>query len=175
VPATVIWAGLNQVNAIVPFGLDLSAPAQVEIQQGASTAKTAVPVAAASPAIFTLSTTGIGPGAILNQDYTVNSVAKPAAPGSVIMIYGTGFGSLSPLPADGQIAQDLATTASPVTATIDGLPASVWYAGAAPELINGAVQVNVQVPPGAHTNPAAPISLTIGSYTTQPGVTVSIK
>ena len=175
VAAPVLYAGLDQINTIVPFGLNLNNPAQVEIRQNGSSAITSVPVAAAAPAIFTLSTTGIGPGAILNQNYSVNSLSNPAAPGSAIMIYGTGFGALNPLPADGQIALTLATTKTPVTATIDGAPAQVLYAGAAPKLINGVVQVNVLVPPGAHANPAAPITLSMGSFSTQPGVTVSIQ
>ena len=175
VAAPVLYAGLDQINAVVPFGLDLRNPAQVQIRQNGSSATTSVPVAAAAPAIFTVSTTGIGPGAILNENYSVNSVSNPANPGSAIMIYGTGFGALNPLPADGQIAQTLATTSTPVTATIDGAPAQVLYAGAAPQLINGVVQVNVLVPAGAHPNPAAPIMLTIGSFSTQPGVTVAIR
>jgi uncharacterized protein (TIGR03437 family) len=166
---------LDQVNAIVPFGLDITQPAQVEVRQNGTSLKTTVPVAAASPAVFTLSTAGIGPGAILNQDYTVNSVSRPAAPGSVIMIYATGFGALNPLPVDGQIAGLLATTPSLVTATIDGIPAQVQYAGAAPTLIAGAVQVNVQIPAGAHTNPTAPLNLVMGSFAIPPGVTVAIQ
>jgi uncharacterized protein (TIGR03437 family) len=175
VPATVLYGGLDQINAVVPFGLDITRPAQIVVQQNGTSLTTTVPVAAASPAVFTLSTTGVGPGAILNQDYTVNSVARPAAPGSTIMIYGTGFGALSPLPVDGQIARLLASTPAAVTATIDGIPAQVSYAGTAPTLINGAVQVNVQIPPGAHTNSAAPLSLVMGSFAIPTGVTVAIQ
>jgi len=175
VRAPILYSGLNQVNAIVPYGLNLSNPAQVTVQQGASSTTLTVPVAAASPAIFTLSTTGAGPGAILNQNYSVNSATNPATQGTVIMIYGTGFGLLNPLPADGQIQQTMALTATTVTATIDGNAATVIYAGAAPGLIAGAEQINVRIPAGAKTNPAAPLVLTMGSFTTQPGVTVSVK
>ena len=175
VPAPIIYSGLNQVNAIVPFGLDLSNPAKVEVRQGLLTAKTSVPVAAASPAIFTLGATGTGMGAILNQDYSVNGPSNAAARGSVLMVFGTGFGVLNPLPADGQIEQILATIPSPVTATIGGIPAPVIYVGAAPGLIAGVVQINVRVPDGLSANSAAPISLSMGSFTTAPGVTISIQ
>ena len=175
VPAPITYAGLNQVNAIVPFGLDLSNPAQVEIRQGLASTKTLVPVAAASPAIFTLNATGGGPGAILNQDYSVNSPLNRAARGSVIQVYGTGFGALNPLPADGQLTQVLAATTSAVTAVINGVPAEVLYAGAAPGLIAGVIQINVRVPDGLSANPATPISLRMGSFTTPAGVTVSIQ
>jgi len=97
-PAPIIYAGLNQVNAIVSFGLDPTNPAQVEVRQGPLSAKTSVPVAAASPAIFALGGTGAGPGAILNQDYSLNGPSSGAARGSVLMVFGTGFGVLNPLP-----------------------------------------------------------------------------
>lgn len=175
VVAPIIYAGLNQVNAIVPFGLDLGGPARLEVQQGSVDTTISVPVAAAAPAIFVLGSTGTGPGAILNQDYSVNSSSNPAAPGSVIMVYGTGFGALDPVPADGQIAALLAMTASSVTATVAGVPAQVLYAGVAPGLIAGANQINVRIPDGLPANLAAPISLSVGSATTQVGVTVSVQ
>jgi uncharacterized protein (TIGR03437 family) len=175
VPAPIVAVVANQVNAIVPFELNLSQSAQVVVQQGQSVATATVPVAAASPAIFTMNSAGSGPGAILNQDYSVNSSANAAPAGTAIMVYATGFGTLSPSLADGEIAQTLATTAMPVTATIGGVAANVLYAGAAPGLLAGVVQVNVQIPSGLGTNTAAPISLQMGSFTTQPGVTVSIQ
>ena len=174
-PATVTYAGANQINAIVPFGLDISSPVQLQVQQGGASSTTALPVAAAAPGIFTLSTTGTGPGAILNQNYSVNLPINPATQGTVIMVFGTGFGVLTPLPIDGQIEQVLATLALSVTATIGGVPADVIYAGAAPGLIAGIDQINVRVPAGVAANPAAPILLTMGPFTTQPGVTVSVK
>ena len=84
----------------------------------------------------------------------------------MIQVYGTGFGALNPLPADGQLTQVLATTISAVTATIGGVPAEVLYAGAAPGLIAGVVQINVRVPDGPSANLAAPILLRMGSFTT---------
>jgi uncharacterized protein (TIGR03437 family) len=175
VPATILYAGLDQINAIVPFGLDLSQRTQVELRQNSSSTQISAPAAPASPAIFTLGSTGIGPGAILNQNYSVNSPMNPAVRGSVIMVYATGFGALTPQPADGQITQVLATTTSAVTATIDGEPADVLYAGVAPGLIAGVEQINVRVPAGVKPNPAAPISLSVGSFTTPAGVTVSVQ
>jgi uncharacterized protein (TIGR03437 family) len=55
-----------------------------------------VPVAAAAPAIFALNSSGSGPGAILNQDYTVNSVSNPAGVGSVVQVFATGGELLTP-------------------------------------------------------------------------------
>ena len=176
VPAPVIYSGGNQVNAIVPFGIALGGAVNVELRSPAQQiAMVSVPTAAAAPAIFTQTATGTGPGAILNQDGTVNSFANPAPRNSIIMVYGTGFGALTPQAIDGQIATAPATTTLPVTATIGGIPADVTYAGAAPGLIAGAVQINVRIPAAAAPDLSAPISLTIGSATTPSGVTVSIR
>jgi len=174
--APVLYAGNGQVNAVVPFGLDLSGPAKLQVRsQNQQIANISIPVAAAQPAIFTQNFTGVGPGTILNQDYTVNSSSNPAAPGSFIMVYGNGFGSLNPPAADGQIASSAAPTTAPVTATIGVVPAQVTYAGAAPGFISGVVQINVQIPYDFPPNLFAPISLSIGSSSTPAGVTVSIQ
>jgi uncharacterized protein (TIGR03437 family) len=164
------------VNAIVPFGVDLTAPVTVEVRSRArQIALVSVPSAITAPAIFTQTATGTGPGAILNQDLTVNSFANPAPRNSIIMVYGTGFGALNPPAIDGQIATAADDTMLPVTATIGGIPADVTYAGAAPGLIAGAVQINVRIPDAATADLSASISLSVGSTTTPAGVTVSIQ
>jgi trimeric autotransporter adhesin len=173
--APVLYAGSDQLNAIVPFELNASSPATLVLRQGQSSGTTMVPAAAVNPAIFTIGSDGTGPGAILNQDYSTNSPGNPAAPGSTLMVYGTGFGALTPAPTDGQIATVAAHTNAAVTATLGGVSATVSYAGAAPDLVSGVTQINVVVPQGLPANPFTPIVLTIGSASTQPGVTVAIQ
>ena len=62
-----------------------------------------------------------------------------------------------------------------VTATIGGVPAQVLYAGGATGMVAGAIQVNILVPAGAPSGPSVPIVITIGTATSQPGVTVAIQ
>jgi uncharacterized protein (TIGR03437 family) len=174
IPAPVLYAGLNQVNAIVPFGLATDAPANLEVRTGGGSATLSVPVAPVTPAIFAQGNAGMGQGAILNQDFTTNSANNPATRGSIVILYGTGFGMLDPQTADGQIAVGAAPTRRVVTASIAGAAAEVTYAGAAPGLIAGVVQVNVRVPDGVAPNLAAPILLTIGQAV-MPSVTVAIR
>ena len=174
IPAPILYAGLNQVNAVVPFGLPPDTPANLEVRTGNGSATLSVPVVSATPAVFALGSTGTGQGAILNQDLTINSPDNPATPGSFVMLYGTGFGMLDPQPADGQIADRAAATRLAVTASIGGIPADVTYAGAAPGLIAGVVQVNLRIPDGVASNLAAPVSLTIGQVTAS-NVTVAIR
>lgn len=174
-PAPILFNGLNQVNAVVPFGLDLSGPANLQVRrQGQLLAEISLPVSPVSQAIFT-PYGGSGAGAVLNQDYSLNSAANPASSGSIIMIYGTGFGAMDPTPVDGQLVSGLATTVLPVTASIAAVPADVVYAGAAPGLVAGVVQVNVRIPQGITPGPLTPVSLQVGGVSSAPGVTISIQ
>jgi len=175
IQAPILYAGGNQINAVVPFGLDVSAPATIESQSNGQTIATGtIPTGVVSPAIFTQTGAATGPGAILDQNYSVNSPAMPAAAGSTIMIYGTGFGALQPPVPDGQVPTDVASTVLPVTATIGGISAQVSYAGAVPGLI-AVTQINVVVPKGLPTNSPVPVILRIGSVSTQSGVTVFVQ
>jgi uncharacterized protein (TIGR03437 family) len=174
IPAPVLYAGLNQMNAIVPFGLGLDAPANLEVRAGSDSVSVPVTVAPAAPAIFAQGNAGMGQGAILNQDLTVNSPKNAAVRGSVVVLYGTGFGMLDPQPADGKIADRGAQTRLAVTGSIAGVAAEVTYAGAAPGLIAGVAQINVRIPDGVAPDPAAPIILTVGEAVT-PTVTIAIR
>jgi uncharacterized protein (TIGR03437 family) len=77
---------------------------------------------------------GVGQGAILDQNSTVNSPSNPAEKGSIVIVFASGAGQTDPGGADGQIAGDtLPTPLLPVSVQIGGLEAKVLYAGAAPE------------------------------------------
>ena len=85
--------------------------------------------------------------AVLNQDGTLNSPSNPAAPGSIIAIYGTGGGQTNPMGRTGALSPLIQAQLSlPVAVQIDGQNADVIYAGAAPGLISGAIQINVRIP-----------------------------
>ena len=175
VTAFVSYAAGNQINAVVPIGIGPSTPAEIAVRgQNGQLAQVTVPTATASPALFTQNGTGIGPGAILNEDYSVNSISNPAPAGSVVMMYGTGFGPLIAPVRDGE-AGGLSSTAFTVSAKIAGVPADVPYAGAAPGLPAGVVQINVRVPPGLTFKPSAAIELKAGSFDIPGGVSVAIR
>jgi uncharacterized protein (TIGR03437 family) len=106
-----------------------------------------VPVTQIQPALFTQDGSGQGQGAILNQDGTDNSSTQPAARGTVVSLFGSGFGPWSEPEPDGTI---FGTTPpmlqSAVSAAIGGVPAAVHYAGGATGLVAGVVQINVEIP-----------------------------
>jgi uncharacterized protein (TIGR03437 family) len=120
---------------------------------------------------------GFGQGAILNQDGSINSSVNPAAPSSVVSIYATGAGQSKPTPKDGSIAgaKPLPEPVAHVSVEIGGLPAEVLYAGAAPGLVSGALQVNARVPAGVTPGPLVPVVLKIGDAGSQTGVTLAVQ
>jgi uncharacterized protein (TIGR03437 family) len=108
----------------------------------------------------------LGNGAVLNQDGTLNTPANPATRGSVISLFGTGFGPYDRVLSDGAVAEPpLALLRYQPKAVFPGpapvlcgsafqppcpptpqYPAKVLYAGQAPGMITGVTQVNVEVP-----------------------------
>ena len=139
-------------------------------------ASTTVPVQAASPALFSLDSTGGGPGAILNQDLSINSATNPATQGSVAVLYGTGGGLTMPASVDGLLtSQPYPMPELPVSVTIDNLPAKVLYAGAAPGLVAGTLQINVVVPANASPVRYDQVVLTIGDYVSPTAITIAVQ
>jgi uncharacterized protein (TIGR03437 family) len=130
-------------------------------------------VADSAPALFTADGSGNGPGAILNENGSLNSASNPAARGSVVVLYRTGAGQTDPAGVDGLlVVEALPQPMLPISVPIDGQAAQVLYASAAPGLVAGIVQVNIRVPAGIRSG-AVPVMLHVGDGISQPGVTLS--
>jgi trimeric autotransporter adhesin len=181
-PAPLIYASATQINAIAPVGLAAKASTQVQVSyQGSMSNTITIPVAAAAPGIFAADSSGVGGGAILNQDSSVNGRLNPAARGSVVAIYLTGAGATNPAALDGAVTGSSAPFPSvmqAVTVTIGGVtvPASqVVYSGAAPGSVEGLTQIDAYVPQAVTPGPAVPVTVTIGGVASQPGITLSVN
>jgi uncharacterized protein (TIGR03437 family) len=176
-PAPILYASATQTSVMVPYGINGRTTTNVIVEySGAQSTALAYNVVAAAPGIYTLNQQGNGPGAVLNQNgVTVNSASAPAARGSVISVYMTGEGQTNPAGVDGAIATSLKSPVLPVTATINGAPATVTYAGSAPGLVSGAMQVNIMIPSNAPTGGAIPLVVTVGTAPSQAGVTIAIQ
>jgi len=174
--APLIYASLTQVSAVVPYAVAGKSSTRSEVEcRGQRSEAVVLAVAESAPGIFTVDSSGRGPGAILNPDNSVNSASNPAARGSAVQIFATGEGQTDPPGVDGQPGSDpLPKPRLPVSVTIGGLPARVLYAGGAPGLIAGVFQVNAQVPESLAAGPQE-IVLTVGTATSQRGVTVAVK
>jgi uncharacterized protein (TIGR03437 family) len=51
----------------------------------------------------------------------------------------------------------------------------VLYAGGAPGLVAGVLQVNARIPPEAPSGNAVPVLLTVGGFSSQPEVTLAVR
>lgn len=176
-PAPLLYAGPNQINAIVPFGIAGQATTNVVIESGGElVGGFPLSVAPAAPAIFTVNSSGSGSGAILNQDLTLNSPSNPAERGSVVVLYATGAGSMSAPLNDGQVVENSSyVSVLPVVVTIGGVAAQVLYSGAAPGLVAGVLQVNSVVPQNVTPGDSVSIGLTVGTFSSPSGVVLAVR
>jgi uncharacterized protein (TIGR03437 family) len=175
-PAPMLYAGPSQINAVVPFAVNGTSTQLRIIRDGQTLSSLELPVVLAAPAIFTVDASGVGPGAILNQNLTINSVTNPADRGSVVSIFATGAGQTNPPSVDGQINEDpFPKPMLPVSVQIGGWESDVLFVGAAPNLISGIVQVNSRIPASVVAGPAVPVILKVGTAASPQGVTLAVR
>jgi len=179
--APLLYVSAGQINAIVPYEVAGSSNASIQVTYQATPSNTlTVPVQGATPGLFSIDRSGSGPGAILNQDYSVNSGTVPAPRGTPIMIYCTGTGVTDPAGSDGVLTPlalpyRLIPASVNVQVTIGGIPATVVYAGAAPGAVAGLTQINAVVPGGVSPGENVPVSVQIGNTPSQAGITVAVQ
>ena len=119
---------------------------------------------------------GTGQAAALNQDGSVNSASNPAAHGSIVTLFVTGVGAMQPQPADGSVPRaPSATPALPIRIqSVAYSPAwQIQYAGDAPGLVEGAVQLNVLIPESLSAG-AQSMLVEVGGTGTSPYTSVTI-
>jgi uncharacterized protein (TIGR03437 family) len=85
---------------------------------------------------------------VLPTDAISGLISRPAKPGDIIVLYGVGFGPVTPDIPAGQLAQELNTLASDFHISIGGVECQVQYHGLAPNY-TGLYQFNIVVPPSA--------------------------
>lgn len=178
VPAPILYASAKQVNTVVPFSVAGHSSAQLQLEYlGALSAPITLPVTLTATGIFSANGSGRGAAAVLNaRDGTINSSTNPAHRGDYVSIFATGAGVTNPPSADGLLGTaPLGQPYAAVSVSIGGLPCQLNFAGAAPGLIAGAIQINAQVPEGAPTGPNVPVQVTFGTVTSQPGITLAVE
>ena len=173
--AFVDYISPGQINALLPS--DVSAgPAQVTVtnSQGTSAPFT-VNVAAQQPTLLAPGAFQVSGkqyiGAFLPPDYSTTFAlpagaiagvtSRPAKPGEVLVVYGLGFGAVTPDVPVGMIAPAQVTNLkAPLQILFGQTPANVVYSGLAANFV-GLYQFNVQVPQVAD-NDAVPVTFTLG-------------
>ena len=182
VAAPLIYVGPLQINAIVPYEVGEVAPGSsinvIVNDNGVISAAFSVATTTTDPGIFSANQTGNGQGAILNSNESPNNASNPAPKGSTVSIYATGEGLLIPPVATGSMSGPslpLPKPAANVSVTIGGQPAAISYAGEAPTLVSGVLQVNVTIPNNISSGNQL-VVLTIGNNSnTQQAITVAVQ
>ena len=114
-------------------------------------------------------------GALVSNGSILDVPAAPAAPGETVVMYGTGFGPVTPMSAvvAGQVAQGASALSNAVQFTIGSAKADISYAGLAPGLV-GVYQFNVTVPPDAQTGDL-PVTVTLGGAALPQTLFISVQ
>jgi len=176
IPASLLYASATQVAAIVPYAITGSMAQTTVTYQGQTSPAFPVAVAAAAPSLFTANQTGAGQAAARNSDQSVNTADNPVPISGYISLYATGEGQTMPAGQDGSIAGPaLSHPILPVTASVGGISANAQYAGGAPGLVAGLLQVNVQIPAGVQPGGYVPVVLQIGNSVSGPGVWIAVS
>jgi uncharacterized protein (TIGR03437 family) len=192
----------TQINVIVPWELAaFSGTVQMVISyNGGQSTPITLNLTPVSPAIYTQNATGQGAAAAVNLSPNVASpyngaagttypgTTQPVAPapqGSFVAFFLAGCGVTIPNSTTGTVNSATQilylkgwtdeNTQTVVTATIGGKPAHVQFAGAAPTLISGVCQVNLQVPTGLTPGNNIPVSITINGTQTLGAATMSVQ
>ena len=178
VPAAMVYSSAGQVAAMVPYSVRPGRKvSMVVVVNLAESTPVELDVVEARPGLFTADSSGKSQGAILNENGSVNSTLNPADAGSIVVLFGTGEGQTSPAGVDGRIAAGtpLPRPLAPVGVTICGQTAPVLYAGAAPSLPAGVMQVNARISAACAGLSNAEVRVTVGNSASPTGVTVAVK
>lgn len=185
--APVVYVQGDQINAQVPT-MPVSGPVEMRVlaNPGAPNQMASDPATIQmqnhAPALFTFgssnSVAAVVPGTgqpIANPDVIQNG--RPARPGEIIELYGTGFGVTEPVYQAGERPPEGTRIRDPFTVTIGGTTLraeDVIYGGIAPTSISGLFQFNVRLPESM-ADGDLPVVIRIGGLETQNGVIIPVK
>jgi uncharacterized protein (TIGR03437 family) len=171
VPAFLAYVSRMQVNALVPSNV---APGRQEIRvftaAGASSAYE-ITVKETQPGLFAPPTFEVGgrqytaalfsdsPAFVVPSGAIQGVVSRRARPGDTVVLYGVGFGRVTPDVPAGEVVPAMNSLAARVEVRFGGTPAAVTYSGLAPGSI-GVYQLNVVVP-SVPAGDAVPLTFTL--------------
>jgi uncharacterized protein (TIGR03437 family) len=170
--AFVDYISPSQVNALIPSSV------------GAGLVPVTVTNAAGTSAPFMMTVNAVQPGLLAPPGFMVGGkqyvaalfadgttfvlpagaiagvASRPAKPGETIVLYGVGFGAVTPAINAGTIVSQVNSLAAPLRVLFGSTAATASYQGLAPGF-TGLYQFNVVVPAVAD-DPAMPLSFTLG-------------
>lgn len=167
-----------QVNAVVPYDVPPNTTQQLIISNGpALSVPQSVVIAPAQPAVF-VQANGSGVVFDVKPGQTAQvlvDASHPMSAGDAIVIYCAGLGPVNPPVTAGSAAPSSppAMTTNPVTVTIGGKSAQVFFGGLVGGFA-GLYQVNAYVPKGITPGDAVPLVVTVAGFGSET-VTVALK
>jgi uncharacterized protein (TIGR03437 family) len=177
-PLPLQYTSDGQVNAVIPYDIPPNSTQQLIVTNGpALSVPETIVIATAQPAVFAQ---GDGSGVVfgVKKGATAQILVDkdhPVSAGDAIVIYCAGLGPVSPPVAAGSAAPSSppATTVNPVTVTIGGKTAQVFFGGLVGGFA-GLYQVNAFIPKGITPGNAVPLVVTVAGFESAP-VTLAIK
>ena len=168
-PAYVYYVSPTQINVLTPDYLAETVPVEVDTPNGRSNAVT-VPRNSFSPALFLSSQGGGKYAAAVHTDGACvapaglipGATCRPASPGEIILLFGTGFGATEPASPSAELVSQPAELIAPSAIQIGGTVATTLFAGL---VTPGLYQFNVTVPPVADGD--QPVVIEIGGLRSQ--------
>jgi len=182
-PAPINWVYPDKLSFLMPMSAPTSGTVEVQVVRqstGQILGVGQLDMAPASPALFTLNSSGTGQIAAYNDDGTLNQPSQPISRGKYLSIYGTGQGFIAGAPPDGQPAPGILDTDQKPRIFIGPREvdaADIQYSGLAPQLV-GIWQINVKIPDFVAPGNAVVFFVQMRSITsTQPGqiTTIAVK
>jgi len=170
--AFIDYISANQVNAQVPSGVGTGQQTVILTNGGAISAPLTVTVNATQPGLYAPPNFNIGGKQYLAALFPDGAtyVAPPGAipgftsrqakPGETIIVYGVGFGPVTPNIPAGQVVEEANSLTSPLQVFFGQTPATLSYFGLAPSAV-GLYQFNVVVPNVTNSD-AVPITFPLG-------------
>jgi uncharacterized protein (TIGR03437 family) len=160
------------VNVQVPSTVSVG-PQQVTVTNGNGTSSAyPLDVSAAAPGLLAPESFSVGGTQYVVALFPDNATyvlpvgaitgvpSRPAKPGYVIVLYGVGFGPVTPDISAGQLVDEGSTLTSKLQVSIGGTPCTLEYGGLAPAEI-GLYQCNLVVPNVAPGD-AVPLTFSLG-------------
>ncbi|MEI9812937.1 MAG: hypothetical protein WDO18_09825 [Acidobacteriota bacterium] len=176
-PGAIAAATATQINVFVPASVAGKTEVKIAVQvDDALSPAVTLPVRDTVFGLAAADSSGRGQGAILNANGTLNSRSNPAAPGSIIVLFGTGEGPVTPQAIEGSlnITTPYPVSKASLSVKIGGQQAEILYSGGAPTLPIGVYQINARIP---QATPPGDVNVEVvaASGATSNAVTVAVQ
>jgi len=170
--AFIDYVNANQVNAQVPSDVGTGPQPVVVTTAGGSSTAYVINVNAVEPGLLAPSVFSTSAGQyvaalfsdgayVLPPGLTSAVATRRAKAGDIILLYGVGFGPVTPSIPAGQIEQQTNQLVSPFSVSFAGMPAQVKYQGEVATFV-GLYQFNVMVP-NVPASDSVPLTFSVGT------------